>query len=91
MAHIFSLTDDNCKKKKYIYYFSPFLFACLFVCCSFVCFVLFSVFFVLLFVFSFLFPQQFCPFTCYIDGIFQSKFPLKDNQILSYFILSYMG
>ena len=26
----------------------------------------------------------FCLFTCYVDGMFQSKFPFKDNKVLSY-------
>ena len=30
------------------------------------------------------FPEQFCSLTCYIGGMFQSKFPFKDNKVLSY-------
>ena len=36
------------------------------------------------------FPEQFCSFTCYIDGMFQSKFPFKENKVLFYLILSYL-
>ena len=31
---------------------------------------------------------KFFLFTCYIDGIFQNKFPFKDNKVLFYLILS---
>jgi len=30
------------------------------------------------------FPEQFCSFTCYTDGMFQSKFSFKDNKVLFY-------
>ena len=41
-----------------------------------------------LFLCSFHFPEPFCSFTCYIDGVFQSKFLFKDNNVLSYGIKS---
>ena len=40
-------------------------------------------------IFSFCFPEQFCSFTCYIDGMFQSKFPFKNNKVLSWKYLHY--
>ena len=29
-------------------------------------------------------------FTCYTDGMFQSKFPFKDNKVLSYHIVYFL-
>ena len=37
----------------------------------------------MLFFLSFCFPEQFGSLTCYTDGMFQSKFPFKDNKVLS--------
>ena len=30
------------------------------------------------------FPEQFCSLTCYVDGMFESKFPFNDIKVLSY-------
>ena len=29
---------------------------------------------------------EFYSFTCYVDGMFQSKFPFKDNTVLPYYL-----
>ena len=36
------------------------------------------------FFFSFSFRELFCSLTFYIDGVFQSKFPVKNNKVVSY-------
>ena len=38
------------------------------------------------FFFSSFFPELFCSLTFYVAGMFQSKFPFKNNKVVSYLI-----